>query len=335
MGDVLWVTESIPADLPDLPEGWKLVWADPPHALQLNTQPDLMIVDLPQSPVVAELAAHFSCSIRVLAVPDCQDERLLPYLQHYHVFCLQPLPDENWSRFLSIAKALRELHFSAADYAQLLACTHLPMIPPLAQQLQQLLLDPDVRIDKLAELIEQDAVLSARLLQLANSAYMGFNQETHSIQMAINRLGLNLLYGVVLALSVDENTSKSDSQAGIRLVGHCRQVGQWLGLEQAAIEQMVLAALFHQLGHTLLLSASSEMKPLTAAQAGAFMLTLWGFSPAVASLLVAQQSLAQCLRNRPALGLYMALRRQPLRVPETDFAQVLLKLGLRQHWPAE
>lgn len=333
VGHLLWISDPAPAMQAELPHGWQLSGTDTAGALQLKESPALVITDLTQSPLVDDIARHFAHSIRVLAVPDCQDEQLLPYLQHYHLFCLQPVPAESLPGLINVATALAELGLSERCRNQLLACSHLPLIPPLVGQLQQLLLDPDVRIDKLAELIEQDAVLSARLLQLANSAYMGFNQETYSVQMAISRLGLSLLYGVVLALSVSQD-SDSDGSAGVRLAGHCRQVGQWLALDQATMEQMMLAALFYQLGQTLLRSADGEVSALTPAQAGAFMLTLWGFAAPVAKVLLAQQSLQQATKQPAALGLYLARARQPLRVPDPALEKVLQKLGLRQHWPA-
>jgi HD-like signal output (HDOD) protein len=332
-GYILWIADPAPVAQVELPEGWEIIQADPAGALQLNRTPELVITDLVQSPVVDEIARHFAHSIRVLAVPDCQDEQLLPFLQHYHLFCLQPVPQDSIPRLVNVAAALAALGLSASCRSQLLACSHLPLIPPIVGQLQQLLLDPDVRIDKLAELIEQDTVLSARLLQLANSAYMGFNQETYSVQMAISRLGLSLLYGVVLALSVSQDNDQSGGLAGVRLAGHCRHVGQWLALEQGAMEQMMLAALFYQLGQALLHTADGEVGALSPAQAGAFMLTLWGFAAPVANILLAQQSLQLAVKQPAALGLYLARSRQSLRVPEPALERVLLKLGLRQHWP--
>lgn len=333
-GFLLWIADPAPVAQVELPQDWELIRADPAAALQLKAVPALVITDVAPSSHVDAIAMHFANSIRVLAVPDCQDEQLLPYLQRYHLFCLKPVPPEGLPRLVDIASAIAALGLNERCRSQLLACSHLPLIPPLVGQLQQLLLDPDVRIDKLAELIEQDAVLSARLLQLANSAYMGFNQETYSVQMAISRLGLSLLYGVVLALSVSQDSDQSGGLAGVRLAGHCRQIGQWLSLDQATMEQMMLAALFYQLGQTLLKNADGETGTLTAAQAGAFMLTLWGFAAPVAKLLLAQQSLQQAAKQPAALGLYLARSRQPLRVPEPALEKVLLKLGLRQHWPA-
>lgn len=333
-GQIFWVAEPVPAEALAVPVGWQLTVLNTEQALQQTAVAQVLIVDQQQQTAVTELADLFQQSIRVLAVPDCQDELLLPFLNHYHLFCPQPLRAETLDSFIAIATALQNLPLASQSRSQLLACTHLPLLPPLVLELQELLLDPDVKITVLAELIEQDVVLSARLLQLANSAYMGFNHETASLQMAISRLGLSLLYGLVLALSVAAAQSSATSLAGIRLVNHCRQVGQWLGLDNSALEQVVLTALFYQLGESLLQTAQGDVSAVDAAQAGAFVLTLWGFSSDVAQLLLCQQTLQQCREHPLALCLYLARQRQPLAQPDAELAAVLEQKGLRQHWPA-
>lgn len=347
-GQIYWICEPCPAadeagmaqdGLPRLPAGWTLLRLNTAQALHSQPTPTLLIVDQLQQQAVAELAALGKRSIRVLTVPDCQDEQLLPYIADFHLFYPQPLQPQALQQLIQIAQALAALKLPPVCHQQLLACTHLPVIPPVIQQLQQLLLDPDVRIDRLAEVIEQDLVLSARLLQLANSAYMGFNHDTASVQMAISRLGLSLLYGLLLALSVAPALAgdrlKTDSElASLQLASSCRQVGQWLGLDNAALEQVVVAALFHQLGLALLQGATGDISAIDPAQAGAFMLTLWGFAPGLADLLLQQQQLASCAEKPAALCLYLARQRQTATALDAELEAVLIARGLRAYWPA-
>lgn len=340
-GQIYWVCQPWVQDvgLPETPAGWQLQQLSTEQALHAGNAPTLLIVDQLQQQAVAELAALGSHSIRVLTVPDCQDEQLLPFIADYHLFYPQPLQPAALTQLIRIARALAALKLPPACREQLLACTHLPVIPPVIRQLQQLMLDPDVRIDRLAEVIEQDLVLSARLLQLANSAYMGFNHDTASVQMAISRLGLGLLYGLLLALSVTPALSGTRRRAGndmtgIQLATGCRQVGQWLGLDSAALEQVVVCALFYQLGLALLQDANGDVSAVHPAQAGAFMLTLWGFAPGLAQILLQQQDLAGCRDQPMALCLYLARQRQPLQSPDAALSAVLTTLGIRSHWPA-
>ncbi len=91
---------------------------------------------------------------------------------------------------------------------ELVAVKQLPPLSPTASQLLQLLADPDVEVEQLARVIEQDPGLTARVLGLANSAYFGQTRPILRVQEAIIRvLGLNLVkslsFGIAMAGSFD------------------------------------------------------------------------------------------------------------------------------------
>jgi len=334
-GQIYWIAEPASAiALPKIPSGWQVLPCSSAEFLQLQVMPALLIVDQLQMQQVTELAAHARHSIRVLTVADCQDEQLLPYLASYHLFYPQPLQGPALKQLIAVAKALAALALPADTQAQLLACTHLPVLPPVVWQLQQLLQDPDVRIDHLAAVAEQDPVLCARLLQLANSAYMGFQHDTASMQMAISRLGLGLLYGVLLALCAEPASADGQPGSALQLAGECRRVGQWLGLDAASLEQVVLIGLFYQLGQQLLLQADPAALQADAGQAGAFMLTLWGLQAALSKPLLLQQTPDVCRHDPLALCLYLARQRLTGAVPDAALGALLAHYGLSAHWPS-
>ena len=49
----------------------------------------------------------------------------------------------------------------------------LPGLPETAEQVRNATMDPDCNLHDLSHIIQQDTVLSARLIRLANSAYLG------------------------------------------------------------------------------------------------------------------------------------------------------------------
>ncbi len=331
-GQIDWIVES--EFTGSAPAGWQIRSGSAAQWLQQSANPAVMIVDVLQPQQIALLAAKAPHSIRVLTVPDCQDEQLLPFLASFHLFYPQPLPETALRQLTEIADALQRLALPADCQAQLLACTHLPVLPPVVQQLQQLLLDPDVRIERLVSVIEQDPVLSARLLQLANSAYMGFSHDTASLQMAISRLGLGLLYAVLLALGVGAALQHSADTDQLQLVAQCRLIGSWLGLSLQELEQCVVLALFYQLGDTLLQQANGDIKAVSPGQAGAFMLTLWGLPALLSQSLLLQSEPIAVVADRLALCLALARHRLSGAAPDPALAAVLARFQLSAQWPA-
>jgi putative nucleotidyltransferase with HDIG domain len=80
--------------------------------------------------------------------------------------------------------------------------TAVPSLPAVVCQLQQYLSDPEVNFSKLSRVIECDPGLTANVLQLANSAYFGWQGSIGSVRDAISRLGTKRIFQMVLCMSV-------------------------------------------------------------------------------------------------------------------------------------
>jgi len=86
--------------------------------------------------------------------------------------------------------------------AILVGLEKLPAFPPVAQQLLQLGGQPDVPLQRVARVVESDAVMSGEVLRLANSALFAFRYPVNSIMQAIAILGLERLEGMVLTIAM-------------------------------------------------------------------------------------------------------------------------------------
>lgn len=76
-------------------------------------------------------------------------------------------------------------------------------IPPAAHvlvNLQRLLADPNAELDTIANLIQLDAAMAARVIQVSNSAWFGRTASCETILEAVNRIGFREVYHVVSVL---------------------------------------------------------------------------------------------------------------------------------------
>lgn len=111
----------------------------------------------------------------------------------------------------------------------------MPMLPKVVQEVTQLLNSDDVDIKLLADKINHDQVLSARVLRMSNSAYFGCSRTVSSIEDAIGLIGLAKLKTLVVASGV---TSAFKSVPGMNLK-HFWQHG------------LITASIARDLAHTL------------------------------------------------------------------------------------
>jgi HD-like signal output (HDOD) protein/ActR/RegA family two-component response regulator len=74
----------------------------------------------------------------------------------------------------------------------------LPSCPRLYTELTELILDPDATAARAAALVERDVAMSAKVLQLVNSAFFGLGRRVARISEAVHYLGLETLRALVL-----------------------------------------------------------------------------------------------------------------------------------------
>jgi len=227
-----------------------------------------------------------------------------------HQFLLKPC-DPN---MLRVAME-RATSLSAILSNKLLASTvgsvkDLPVLPRTYLALRQELADPDCAMRKIVQLVEQDVAISAKVLQLVNSALFGLPQEISTVQTAVSFLGIEMLQNMVLSAGVFHLFENANSVPGFsfeELYEHSQLVAKIAGGFPAPPYMhniAVVAGLLHDVGKMLLatrsakhfaravIGAQEENRPLFAveqelmgvshAEVGAYLLGIWGLpSPVV------------------------------------------------------
>lgn len=93
----------------------------------------------------------------------------------------------------------------------ILSCPSLPSLPAIAVKIVEMTQDPDVSMADLAELIQNDQGLSAKILRTVNSSFYSLRQKCASINKAIVLLGLSPVKSLALGFSlVDGVGTKGD-----------------------------------------------------------------------------------------------------------------------------
>ncbi len=125
----------------------------------------------------------------------------------------------------------------------------LPPLPQTVRDLQAYISEAGARvsIENVAKIIGSDAVVTAKLLQLANSPFYGFSREITTIQQVINLLGIGNIRNIVLADSI-RSTSKIDMSAynldTKGFLGQCNEetafISAWLAEEDKRLSHLLV-----------------------------------------------------------------------------------------------
>ena len=80
----------------------------------------------------------------------------------------------------------------------------LPTLPAIALKVRKAADDPEVNLGAMAEVIGQDPSLSARIIKIANSSYLGRTVKVESLTQAVTRIGLTQIKNIATALAMEQ-----------------------------------------------------------------------------------------------------------------------------------
>jgi putative nucleotidyltransferase with HDIG domain len=180
----------------------------------------------------------------------------------------------------------------------------LPSPPRTYASLKQALQKPEVCLEEIGRIIQQDVGMTAKVLQMVNSPLFGLVVDITSIPRALGYIGLNTLRQLVLSVEIFQNFEPERQVAGFSLEefqDHCRlaaKIAARLPAQADVAQISVIAALLHDAGKLVLAArlpeafeealkkSREENRPLyvveeevigsTHAEVGAYLLSLWG-----------------------------------------------------------
>jgi HD-like signal output (HDOD) protein len=87
----------------------------------------------------------------------------------------------------------------------------LPTLPAIALKIRAAADDPDINLHAMGDVIAKDPSLSARMIKIANSAYMGRAIKVSSVGQAVTRIGLRQIKNIATAMAMEQLfVSKND-----------------------------------------------------------------------------------------------------------------------------
>ncbi len=80
----------------------------------------------------------------------------------------------------------------------------LPTLPEMAVKVRKAADDPDVNLNQMGDIIAQDPSLSARMIKVANSAFLGRTVKVTTLNQAVTRIGLRQIKNIATAMAMEQ-----------------------------------------------------------------------------------------------------------------------------------
>jgi len=295
---------------------WAVVLASGGEAaleLLAEEQADVVIADM-QMPgmdgatLLGRIRDTYPTTIRMVLSGYASPQHLTRAAAVAHRFLGKPFDAAELARLIERSCALRELTLEAEAFRRTAAVTALPSRPGVHTQITAILADPGWEPDQIAVTIESDIAITAKVLQLANSAFFGIGRTVTSVREAVVYLGVETIKSLTLMAEAFgqlapehlDGFSIEEFQRHAMLVA--RVAGAILPPGRSQ-QEAVTAGLLHDIGKLVLIAddpqqwnevndtaverhipfheVEQEVQGVTHAATGAYLLSLWGLPDGV------------------------------------------------------
>lgn len=242
--------------------------------------------------------------IRIVLSGHTEMSAALRVIPIAHQFLAKPCDSEMLRVAIERACHLQALLTDSSVRSMVGALGDLPAMPRTYDALNRAIADPDSSLLKISGIVEQDIGISAKILQLANSAFFGISQPVANIQSAVGYLGLSALKCMVLSLEIFKVFEPRTKVPGFSMDAMQRHaqvtahVIARLPIPKPLAEVALVSAMLHDIGiliqawqrpkifaetiekaardHLPLFKVEVQAHGFSHAEVGAYLLGIWG-----------------------------------------------------------
>jgi putative nucleotidyltransferase with HDIG domain len=268
---------------------------------------DMMMPEMNGVQLLSKVSELYPGTIRFILSGYSDRELILQSAGSAHQYIAKPCDADELKQYLNSTTGLRQILTNPKLHARIASIRTLPSSPDIYNDVVHELQSETASIDVIANLISKDISLSAKLLQIVNSAFFGLPQHVGSVAKAVNYLGLNIVQGLVLTAGVYDQLNGADiPKASLEAIfnhsmavgGHAKKIAVEIGLQQRDSEDALIAGLLHDIGKLVMLAnfkdemsaaiklaqeksiepylAEKEVLGASHGEIGAHLLSLWG-----------------------------------------------------------
>ncbi len=289
------------------------------EALQrMEQQPfDIIVTDM-RMPVMTgaelleEVKRRFPQCFRIILSGQADQKTILRAVDPTHQYLAKPCDTNELKRRLTRAFAVRGLLKNSELQAVVSRLQALPSLPSLYLEVTHELKSSEPSLPRITRLVSEDMAMTAKILQLVNSAFFGLRCRISSPMQAVQMLGLDTLRALVLSTHVSDkfrgNTLGEAEIAylwehSLAAASFAKHIADSENADRQMVDDCFTAGLLHDSGKLILASAmgskyqdvlqavrQNEKKLITAeveilgcshAEVAAYLLGLWGLPETV------------------------------------------------------
>ena len=268
---------------------------------------DMRMPGMDGAELLSEITRRYPGTIRMVLSGYSDLDTVMRVVSTAHRYLSKPCDAETLREVIEQAAVLRETINDERVREVVSRLDTVPSVPSLYAQITEALQAPGVSLREIGEIISKDVGMTAKVLQLVNSAFFGLRREITSVPQAVGLLGLETIRSLVFMVGVFRTFGHVripgfDLEA-LRMhmltVGACAaDLASYSGVSKAMVDASYLSGLLHDVGKLVLAAAmpeelekilkrfnetkqplynvEHEMLHISHAEIGAYLMGMWG-----------------------------------------------------------
>jgi putative nucleotidyltransferase with HDIG domain len=204
--------------------------------------------------------------IRIALSGHAEREVVVRAVRLAHQYLAKPCDSDLLKEKLAQALRLRTLLESPTLKSILSGMSGLRTVPSLYAELMAEMLSPSPSVSRVAGIVASDPGMTAKVLQLINSAYFGMRAYVSDSARAVQLLGLETIKSLALSVQVFSHFEQGRGRANpaatwqhsMRVARISRELARRMGLDERGINEAFTAGLLHDVGKMVLMESMTD-----------------------------------------------------------------------------
>lgn len=163
---------------------------------------DMRMPGISGADLLNQIQKQWPGTVRIVLSDQADQQTVMQAMAPAHQFLAKPCDLEQLRSVLDNTLALTDLLQNTSLKSFISRMKNVPSLPLLYQQVTSELHSEDPSTSRIGEIIAQDMAMTAKLLQIVNSAAYGIRAEISEPKQAAIYLGLDTIRALVLSLSI-------------------------------------------------------------------------------------------------------------------------------------
>jgi len=303
---------------------WSMEFASSgPEALKILEEAsfDVIIADLRMpsmegTALLTEVARLYPQMVRIVLSGTWERDLRMQASMIAHQYLSKPCAPEVLKITLDRAFALRDVVVEPKLLALIASTTSLPSTPVIYQELIEVLQTPEISARQIGAILAKDMAMTAKVLQLVNSAFFGLRRRITGPEEAVMFLGVDTVKALALLASAFSSFGATQcprfsieelQQHSTKVAAIAREIAKSQNASRQSLDDTFVAGLLHDVGRLVLVThhpnqydhvlsavatgertvaeAEQEAFGATHAEVGSYLLSLWGLPDSVVEAL--------------------------------------------------